>query len=245
MKISKIDLRNLRNDEHFQFCTDFIALANSAGAEKLKVKPQMDAFTALFFREREALQKISKSVLTGQIEAADRSRDETFRGMADANRSALRHFTPAVREAAERLQIVFDTYGNVAKKATAEETAAIAGLIGELSGNHADDVETVGLGGWIEELGKRNGSLAALMRDRYDEAASQSALVLRDVRAQADEAYRAVAERINALMVVEGGEAYESFIRRLNAIIERVGGILAQRRGRSAGSGQNGEQGAV
>jgi hypothetical protein len=250
MKIKKIVFLYLRNDEHFQFCTDFINLVNSVGAAKLKVQTQFKAFVDLNREEDEALKKITKSALTEKIAEADHARDEVFRGLTEANRAALNHFTPAVREAAKRLQIVFDTYGNVARKPVAEESSALYNLIHEVTGHHADDMETLNLGGWIVELDRLNNAVQELMSERYDENASRTSLVLKEVRAREDEAYRTITERIDALRIVEGDEIevdpdqndgavsiptpWADFIRRLNAIIDRTGDILAQRRGRSS-----------
>ncbi|MDR2910270.1 MAG: DUF6261 family protein [Bacteroidales bacterium] len=54
-----------------------------------------------------------------------------------------KHFTESVRTAARRLQIVFDTYGNVAAKTLNEETSAITNLIQELAGTYSEDTKTV------------------------------------------------------------------------------------------------------
>ena len=116
MKVEKIDLHSLRNDEHFQFNTEFRDMVKVADPEKLKVKPQFDAYLPLYAQEDEALKKIMKSAITADIEAADHVRDLTFRGISDAAKSALRHFKPETQAAARRLQVLFDTYGNVARK---------------------------------------------------------------------------------------------------------------------------------
>ena len=43
MKINKITLRNLRNDTHFQFHTEFKDLAQKHDSQALKIKPQYEA----------------------------------------------------------------------------------------------------------------------------------------------------------------------------------------------------------
>jgi hypothetical protein len=116
MKIDKIQLLILRNDAHFQFHTEFRDLVMKHGAEALKVKPQFQAYLPLYDREDEALKKIVKSEFTAKIHEADKARDDIYTGMAEMNAAALKHFSPQTREAAGRLKIVFDTYGNVAGK---------------------------------------------------------------------------------------------------------------------------------
>jgi hypothetical protein len=209
MKIKQIDLTRVHNDEHFQFCTDFINLVNAVGVSRLKVQKLFDAFLPLYRQEDEALKKITKSALTSKIEKADRARDTVFRGMVDANRAALNHFTAGVAEAAERLQIVFDTYGNLAKKSHMEETSAVTNLLAELMQNHQANMSLVGLNVWAEELDKRNAVVQTLMNTRADENAGRTSLVLKEVRARVDDAYQALVTRIDALALLDGDSELE------------------------------------
>jgi hypothetical protein len=230
MKISKIDFRNLRNDAHFQFHTEFRDLVVTQGAEALKIKPQYDAYLPLYGRVDEALKKIVKSEFTAKIHEADKARDEIYVGMAEMNAAALKHFSPEIREAATRLKIVFDTYGNVANKPLNEETSAIYNILQELQGKYAADVATVGIGQWVSELESRNKAFENLVKERFDETAHRSDIVLREARGKLDEAYRIIAERVNALAVVEGAADYENFIRTLNAVVAKYAAALHHHR---------------
>jgi hypothetical protein len=113
MKISSIHLNNMRNDAHFQFHTEFKDLVVQQNPLTLKVKPQFDGYLPLYNRVDDALKKIVKSEFTAKIHEADKARDEIYLGIVETNTAALRHFNPNVRQAAERLKILFDTYGNV------------------------------------------------------------------------------------------------------------------------------------
>jgi len=236
-KLQKIDFSKTRNDEHFEFFTHFLNLVNRFGAEKLKIAAQFALFLKFYEQEDEALKKIMKSDYTRKIHEADELRDEVFRGLVNANRAALTHFKPSVREAAIRMQIVFDTYGNVTQKAVDEETSAIYNLLKELSDKHEADMEPVGLNEWFEELHGRNGAVEKLMEDRIREAAERTSLVLRRVRGEVDEAYRVVTMCVETFSIVETGEtqaACNDFIRELNLLIDRANTIVAQRKGRAA-----------
>ena len=48
MKINGFRLANMRNDEHFQFYSDFIKLVNSIGAAALKIETQFAVYVPLF-----------------------------------------------------------------------------------------------------------------------------------------------------------------------------------------------------
>jgi hypothetical protein len=221
MKIIKLYLHSLRNMRHFQFFTEFRDLVQSAGAAALKIEAQFAAWLALFAQEDTAINKIVKSALTDEMETADHRRDTAIRGIKQTSKSALNHYWAVVRTASRRLQIVFDTYGDVAKMPLDDETAAITNLLQELKGAYAADVETAGLAPWVAELEAANNDYERLVKQRDSETAARTDLVLKQVRTQADAAYRVITERIEALALVEGGEAYANFIHRLNTVIER------------------------
>jgi hypothetical protein len=234
MKVENLYLHNLRNDAHFQFFTEFRALVERYGAATLKIQPQYQSLVALYNDADTALKKIMKSALTADIHDADKYRDDIWRGMVDANLSALHHYDEAVRKAATKLKIVFDTYGNLAQKPLDEETSGLYNILKDLDEKYADERTTVGLDGWITELRTANQAFEGLMMNRYDESAARTDLVLKNVRVEIDAVYHAIVERINAAIIIEGATAYTDFVTTLNTIIKRNSDILAQRKGAAA-----------
>jgi hypothetical protein len=221
MKIEKVHLGHLRNDAHFQFHTEFRDIVATHGAEALKIKPQFDAYLLLYDREDEALKKIAKSALTAKIHDADAARDDTFMGLLDVCRGMCRHFTPAIREAALRIQVVLDTFGNVASKPLNEETSALYNLAQELQEKHAAALSATGMAQWVGELKSRNNAFEALVKERFDETAHKTDVVLKEARKATDEAYKQLRDIINVYMVLEGTADYEAFIRTLNAVVAK------------------------
>jgi hypothetical protein len=226
MKIENLKLINLRNDAHFQYSTEFRDLVTAENPETLKIKPLFDEWGILYAREDEALKKIVKSEFTAKIHEADKARDEIFSGMVEICKGSLKHFNEPAREAAGRLKILFDTYGSVDKKALNEQTSAITNILQELKGKYAPDAAAVGVGGWVTELETRNNALEALIKERFDEAAARTDIVVKDARAAADKQYKAIVERVNALIIVEGPETYENFVRKLNVIIAKYAAAM-------------------
>ena len=232
MKLNNFHLSRLRNDEHFQFLTELRDAIVRFGAPALKIEAQYNEWLPVYAQEDEALKKIMKSAITAEIQAADQRRDQLFRGMVDVSRSALNHFRPDVQEAARRLKILFDTYGNVAQKPLNEQTSAVYNLLQDIKDKFAAEAQQVAITDWAAELETANQAFASLMKDRYEESAMKTDLVLRQVRLRADELYRLIIERINALVVVEGAEPYAEFIRFWNTVIAKYATIVAQRAGR-------------
>jgi hypothetical protein len=219
MKISKIHLTSLRNDAHFQYCVEFRELVAKFNPETLKLNPLFDEFPALLDREDEALKKINKSAITEKIQEADVARDETFSGMAELNKAMCKHFTPRTRDAAKRIAVVLHTYGNVAKKTLNEETSAIYNMLQDLrSDKYKSDASTIGIMDWMNELEKRNNAVENLMRERFDEGASKSHIVLKQAREAVDALYHKLIKRLEALIEIDGEADYEAFVNTLNEI---------------------------
>ena len=93
----------------------------------------------------------------------------------------------------------------------------------------------------IGEKKARNTAFAELMRDRVGEGSLKVDIVLKKARAQLDEAYYAIAERVNAFVVIEGVGDYEPFIKKLNINIAKFNLLVVQasRRAGKRGGGKN------
>jgi hypothetical protein len=230
MKISKVYAKGLRNDEHFQFHMEIKDLIARYGAEALKITEQFAAYLQSYEKLDEGIKKIVKSAFTAEIQDADRTRDAIWNALIHMNAAALRHFDPEAREAAKRLKIVFDTYGNVARKPLYEQTAALYNILQDLQGKYAADVTAARLKLWVDDLQTSNIAFEDLVKGRFDEAALKTDVVVRETRAQVDEDYHAITRRLAALVEVEGAADYEQFIRGLNAVVDRYAATLARRK---------------
>jgi len=233
MEITKINLSNLRNEEHFQFQTEFKDLVIQTGASTLNIETQFTDYQILYDQEEEALQVIRKSATTEQLAEADTDRDILTRGATDAVKSGLNHFSEEKRMAAARLKILLDQYGNISRKPYDEETAAIYKLVKESQGPYAADVTTLDMADWFTELNTKNLAFETLMKSRYSEEAAKTELRMKQVRIDIDAGYRGIADRLDALMLINGTSGYEAFVRELNSRADKYNDILAQRKGRS------------
>lgn len=238
MKIKKLDLSRLRNEEHYQFHTDFNALTVSTTPIALGIEVAYAVYQPLYNNEGEALDIILRSAVTNDIATADALRDRTFRGLRDAVKSAASHFLVEKQQAASRIQLVLDHYGNLIHKSYDEETAALNSFIGDLT-VLTTDITLLDLTDWVAELQSNNQAFDTLKKTRYSEEAGKTQLRMKQVRLQVDEAYRTITDRIDALVIVNGAEAYAAYINELNQRIESYNLVLAQRIGRNAKSPPN------
>jgi hypothetical protein len=243
MEILKPDMKHLRNEEHYQLGGEFNGMVVVATPVALNIEPQFNVWTGCFRVEGLALKKITKSAYTGYISEASAKRDGIFRGMADTNRGMMKHFDTKWKDAASQLQIVFDTYGNIAGKPLTEKTGAYENLIEELRGGaYLLAVKQLMLERWVTELESSNKEVFRLTQERNNELAGKIIINVKEARRHTDDAYDKIMQRIGALLLIEGEgdaekkELYESFIRKHNASVARYNNAIAARRGRASES---------
>lgn len=230
MKINEFSLVRLRNEEHFQFYTSFRDLVLVFTALALKIEALFVLFLAAYANELAALDVVRKNAISDDLVEADDERDSVFRGMCDAVKSALNHFNADIRAAAKHLQVVLDTYGNLAIKPYDAETGGLNSLINDFTTTYAADVTTVGLTGWVTELAAKNKAFDDLKNNRYSDEAAKTILRMKQERVKTDVIYHQIVERINALVVVEGDTAYAGFVSELNKRIEGYENTISIRR---------------
>jgi hypothetical protein len=243
MKCNRFGVEKLRNEEWFQFYTEFKTLVEQYRPSSLNISPLFSVFVTLYADADEALEIIRKSATTEQLADSDAARDGTLRGFNNAVKSALDHFNAPKREAAKRVQIVIDTYGNIARMYYDEETASIYNFLQEMKGKYADDITLLELTGWVEQLDTDNKAFDVLMKSRYSEEAQKTSLRLLPIRTEIDRNYRDTLDRIDALVLINGSvPPYSAFVKDLNARTLRFENILAQRQGRAAAKKSKSEQ---
>ncbi len=223
----------LRNGEHVRFCTEFISVVELYDPAKLKITDLFEAFRSEHSKEIKAYQKVKKSANTENIENSDSNRDFTFRGLSDEVKSKCRHFELPVREAAKRVWVDFEKYGNIARKGYDAATTDIQNLIDDLKANYVADMALIGITSWVEQLDTDNKAFIALETDRYSETEKKTHMVMRQTRVVVDGAYRKILKRINALIEINGETGYVEFIEAINVRIKHFNDLIEQRHGRN------------
>ena len=232
MKISTLKLRELRNEEHYQFMSEFVELTEKTGTNNLGITQTYVELPAFFNKELDALNKVQKSPMTSNLADIDMQRDSVYRGMVDMVKSTTHHYDSAKKVAAERLMLIFNVHGNISRKNYNEETASITKLIDTIKNEYATDAVTVGINDWINQLHLLNTNFMKLMEDRYNEQAKQSHESMKEIRMEIDDIYYKSIEMLNALVLVNGTGRYKAYIEALNERIERYNQILKLRKGR-------------
>lgn len=232
MRNLRFDYKSLRNETHVEYHETCDGVIVSRDPDKLGVRPQYNDYKAALDVEVSALDVILKSEYSAEIDEQDDRRDHIFRGFTDSVKSGLNHFDTAKKEAALKLSALLEHYGNIAAKATDQETAAIDDLLRELATErHLSCVQTLSLNDWVTQLDVENSKFKLLMAARYSETAQRPSTRMKAARIEVDKTFRALLNQMEALILVNGTGSYEDFINELNAVSERYKNIVAQGKG--------------
>ena len=93
---------------------------------------------------------------------------------------------------------------------------------------------TLGINGWVDQLQLCRGRFMQLFKQRNTQQSTIETGTTRQARKKADDAYRAVVKRINALIEVNGDESFASLVATLNNLIDRQKSVQAARNTRNA-----------
>jgi hypothetical protein len=233
-KIEKIQLDRLRNEEWFQFHSDFKNLMAKNMPEGMGMDEESTRYLALHGEAAAMIDRMRKSAFTVKISEADELRDMAFKGFRTVVKGMLNHVEAEKREAAARLTPVFDHYGAVDRMNYSQETAAAGALLRDMNGTYAGDVVALGLDTWVKGLEKCNNDFTALLNERDTEQGGQPSVRMLSLRKEADAGYQDLISRIEAVALLMKNHPLTPFIDTWNAVVVRYKNMLAQRAGRNS-----------
>jgi hypothetical protein len=213
--------------------TDTNGLIELAGADVLNIAHLYPSFLFLYNKEDQALEIIRKSALTDPIAEADLVRDTPYRGLVLLT-EAYEHSSDETKvQAAKNIRVVIDHYGDFRTKSYNEETATIYNFLQDISIRCAADIAVLNAQPWIDDLAAANQAFDDLMNQRFDVAAAQEIINLRETRKEIDRVYAAITERIDASILLNGEADYADFVNKLNERIAYFKHTVSQRKGRA------------
>ena len=241
MKIVRLPLSNLQNQEHFQFMTDmeklFFAAFVARSLEDATIETALDViaiyleFKAAWKVEDDVMEIIRKNALTDPIAGLDGIRDNNYwavKLITDANKLST---NPEKTEAARKVGIVNDQYGDIRRQAYNKETGSIYNYTQELRANYANEIAILGLEDWITELEDANNEFQNYMNQRFSESGSSDMENARNARLTIDGIYIRLADALEAINLISGGSAYLNLMTEMNKRITYYKNTIATRKG--------------
>ena len=221
--IQKVDLVGMNNGAHYEFMkvvNDRFA-AETTLSTNASAKKAMEALTTALKEEDRCLVISRRNLITDDICAADKARDDIFRSL----RKAINGFTEApvadVAKAGKVLkQCVADYAINPAMQLD-RETGLLHNFIADLETKHAAEVAKLGLTLYVAPLKEANAKVEQFIVDRTTAQSVIAAGELRAARLATDAAYRHLVKFVNALAMVSGTTDYDALAKFLNEHIDR------------------------
>ncbi|MDR1919262.1 MAG: DUF6261 family protein [Tannerellaceae bacterium] len=261
MKVVRITLPYLRNEEWFKLQTDFRETVNKYGAENLNIGELFNRSSSVYYRADELLEVLNKSTYTQKLVKDDRERDELIRGLFNSTKSSLKQPNEAKKNAAERLNILFQKYRKPTLSGTyLEESSAIYNLLQDLDGPYAAEVALLGLNDWVEAIREAQQRFLDSHSQRTQENVAKPKMELRPVRSELNALYqgmigtceiRLLADGLGGKVVVDPkeldngtpeenedkpphmrGNVNYNFVIEWNEIVKKYRNLLANRAGR-------------
>jgi hypothetical protein len=235
MKIKNAKNYRFPNALHLQFVLEVLGLMNKFKQILSKVVDLFGIFNGCVEKEDSCFKIVRKSNLSNMKEESDKARDAVIVGIKHLIKAGIRHFDKEIREAAQRLKIVFDSYDkpvSITALSYDAETAVINNLIHELNNKYASDMQKVGITSWIEELQIKNNDFDYLVKNYHEEMSAKPDLHLIDLRKNTDKAYQDIITLVNALILVDKETSYDQFVTELNTLIKHYNDLYAQHIGR-------------
>jgi hypothetical protein len=228
-RINYVYLFLLRREAHYQFLKLFDRFLASYPEIKKIVEPYYDEFIDLLMQEEALVDSQKGSNYTMQIVAADHRDDRLLFGINNILKAARRHFDQKVVEAAIVLQNRMKPFGDIIKKSYEEEAAAIRILLADFQGEHANEVELVGLTSWINELAMAVADFEQLLKQRKTEKAEKPLRRMREVRKAIEVVYQKMIDHITAVDTLDETGLCTPFINELNVQIDAFNNLYHQR----------------
>lgn len=226
--MNKVDTSKLQNAEHLAFMTDLLSLL-----KKSKLEPLNELITKFdkVVQDEELSQKeIKKSEYTAKLTLLDKQRGDIYRGLVFRLKSELLSMKTEAKNAAKKLMLVVDTYGNFINHNYQKETTEIQNFIVELkSEEYASSVELLEVSEWITWLETLNNDFLKAYTARRDEYASRPDLNTKKIRKEGDVLFKELQRITDALEILQPSEELNTLLSKANASIDKWNDVLSLR----------------
>lgn len=205
MKVIRIPLKDLRNEEWFGFFVDLRALINKFGPDALMILALFTLMAPLIDEADKVLVVLRKSLFTKKMKLADEDRDKIFKALLSIVKGFRVQSDPAKADAAERLYMILNQYKkSIVKGNYTEESSAVYNLLQDLQGKCIADVALLALGEWVTSLKNAENDFEAARSQRFEESYDKPVEKMEELRKQIDAFYVAIVNILEAKLLADG-----------------------------------------
>ena len=218
-QIREIDNSRLHTEDDFSLLkrTETSAIALLTLPED---KAMVDAYKASVKEFDDALVLSRKNSQTEGQKAADVAFDSLFRSSRNYAAAMAGHPVADVAALGATLDAIYDKYGDITKHGYDKEYALAHNLLQDLQTLEAEEIEMLHFAEWVAALAQAYAQFTIAREAKAYEDTTYINGLTREKRLAADQAFKQLVKRVNALAIVNGEEPYAAFIDLVNEYIE-------------------------
>lgn len=221
LKVKSINISQMNKGAHWNYMETVVSCLDKFEAVKTKVQTEYSSLLSAMETEKKYFTVSKKSESTAEIEESDRLRDMHYSGFSGAVDYALLSSDATKVKYAQQLKQYIKDSGVKTKDQRDKQTGRMTNFLTGLRAKFATEIEALNLEEIVANMERENEAVKAHIEERAEEYGSRTKGALKSARADTDDAYRKLVEKVNALIVIEGEEVYVDFVKMLNAEIER------------------------
>ncbi|MDR2425165.1 MAG: DUF6261 family protein [Prevotellaceae bacterium] len=230
---SKAELGRFQNAEHSEFHRLSLAICMKY-ASKISAPPLIDRYSAAVTQEIAVFKAIRRSEYTEKKLEVDAKRDAAYIGLISSVRVNRKSFDQGVRDAADHVYVLLDSYGAVTRMGYDAETAAIDSIVSRLQGEaYAHSVSMLGVSAWVSKLNELNAEFKILVDERAQEEAAIPNIKQKDARLETDISLKHIIERVEARITLGELTDYENFAGEYNVLVKHYNTLVHEHYGRT------------
>ena len=235
--------RELRNPEFVQQGKDLAKVINDSNPTTLLFKKHYDYFNSNVHNTEEAYKLAQKNPLTQSLVSIDTKRDNIFMAICFIVDAHLKHWNPAVVEAATLIKDSIELFGrDLIIKNYQAESADIASLLNKWTTNPkmAAALTLMNIDSWKNELKTTNDLFIATYNTRSVEDGNAEALpklkLLKNNTMQSWKKLQTVIEGKVAEYEDDATKAplYAAVVNSINGVLDNYSNLIAQRKGKNS-----------
>ena len=223
-----------RLQEFIQFVSNTLAIVKQHGPDKLRIRAQYLTLLQQYERLQQAYQQNALSEITPQLARLDARRDRAIVCLRKLCDGYACHPNERLKAAGKKIVACIDKYGSKLYHLNySAETAALKNLVRELQTNPEclSAIQEMKLEEVVKEMEAANLTFDKLFIQRLGEFSQSETNSTRALMPLTTEAYRTLAQHVDAHATLTPSEEYTSLINHLNENIEHFNLIVERRKG--------------
>ena len=232
-QITDFGLSRLRVEEDFNFLMRVKSL--SASCLTLETdKAMVDTFGSAVDAFDVALKSSVKNSQTEAMNVADALADRRWSAANAYVKAMAEHPDADVAAKGASAVEIFRKFGVLTTMGFDEEYGRYHNLLQELAALPEDTLTALAFAPWLTSMQDAVAGFQTAREAKVQEDSTRQVGIVKESRTAADNAYRTLIQRVNALVIVNGEDAYVSFIDQLNVMIADAQAMLAGRSTKAA-----------